>query len=209
MTIKITQGYWVEYIDGFYSPDEAYDILRDLLAVEMTPEVIRMYGHDIVTKRRSEQYGVDYLYNPTAKKSKEWTPLMLSIKRRMESVAGRLDGGLIQMYPNGEAGIGWHEDKGNPEIIASLSLGAEREFAFGVGPVVRCAEVWRMRLAHGSLLLIPAKTNETFKHRLPPAKREREPRVNVTLRRFPRAPLLKGEAEVSWLSVKWRSDVLR
>lgn len=185
VTIEVTRGCKVEYIEHFYMPDEADSILRAFLAVEMTPEVIRMYGHDIVTKRRSEQYGMDYLYNPAAKKSKEWTPLMLSIRGRMESVAGRLDGGLVQMYPDGKAGIGWHEDKGNPEIIASLSLGAEREFAFGLGTVSKCVEVWRMRLAHGSLLLIPAKTNEALKHRLPQSRLVKEPRVNVTLRRFP------------------------
>jgi alkylated DNA repair dioxygenase AlkB len=111
---------------------------------------------------------------------------MLSIKERMESVAGPLDGGLVLVYPNGEAGIGWHQDKGKPEVIASLSLGAEREFAFGVGLAASCAEVWRMRMVHGSLLLIPAKTNEALKHRLPPTKLVKEPRVNVTLRRFPR-----------------------
>jgi alkylated DNA repair dioxygenase AlkB len=191
--IEVMPGLSVEYTEHFYTPYEADDLLRALLAVEMTPEVIRLYGHDIVTKRRSEQYGMDYLYNPTAKKSKEWTPLMLSIRRRMESVASRLDGGLVQMYPNGEAGIGWHEDKGNPEIIASLSLGAKREFSFGVGPATGCKEVWRMHLEHGSLLLIPAKTNEALKHRLPPAKRVQDPRFNVTLRRFPRGPFQTRE----------------
>ena len=64
---------------------------------------------------------------------------------------------------------------------------AEREFAFGVGPVNRCQETWRKRLAHGSLLLIPATTNEAFKHRLPRAERLKSPRVSVTLRRFPRS----------------------
>ena len=54
MTIEITLGDCVEYIEQFYVWDEADDLLRALLAVEMAPEVIRMYGHDIVTKRRSE-----------------------------------------------------------------------------------------------------------------------------------------------------------
>jgi protein gp37/alkylated DNA repair dioxygenase AlkB len=184
--IEVAPGYSVEYIERFYEKKEADDLLHALLAVDMTPEIIRLYGKTHETKRRSAQYGADYDYNPTAKKSQEWTPLMLSIRERMESVAGPLGGGLVQVYPDGEAGIGWHEDKGKPEVIASLSLGAEREFAFGLGPAAKCEEVWRMRLAHGSLLLIPAKTNEYLKHRLPPAKRVREPRVNVTLRRFPR-----------------------
>jgi alkylated DNA repair dioxygenase AlkB len=153
----------------------------------MTPEIVRMYGKDIITKRRSEQYGADYLYNAKSKPSIEWTPLMTRVRERMESIAGPLDGGLVQIYADGDAGIGWHEDKGKPQVIASLSLGAEREFAFGLGPVGNCRETWRMRLAHGSLLLIPAATNEAFKHRLPPAKRVKNPRVNVTLRRFPRS----------------------
>jgi alkylated DNA repair dioxygenase AlkB len=185
MTIEITRGYSVEYFEQFYRSAEADGMLSALLALDMTPEVIRLYGKTHETKRRSAQYGVDYIYNTEAKKAQEWTPLMLSIKERMESVAGQLDGGLVQVYPNGEAGIGWHEDKGKPEVVASLSLGAEREFAFGMGLAARCTEIWRMRLAHGSLLLIPAKTNEALKHRLPPVKRVKESRVNVTLRRFP------------------------
>ena len=185
--IEVAPGYSVEYIESFYSSDEADALLRALLAVKMTPEVIRMYGRDTVTKRKSEQYGADYNYNPTAKTPREWTPLMLSIRERMESVAGWLDSGLVEVYPNGEAGIGWHEDKGKPEIIASLSLGAEREFSFGVRSAGKCQEVWRMRLAHGSLLLIPGRTNEALKHRLPPAKWIKKPRVNVTLRRFPQS----------------------
>ena len=187
MKIEVASGCWVEYIAGFYDLPEANELLRAFLVLEMTPEVIRMYGADTVTKRRTEQYGTDYVYNPTAKKAKEWTPLMLGIRERMERVAGPLDGGLIQLYPDGSAGIGWHRDKGKPEVIASLSLGAEREFAFGVGPVRTCEEIWRMHLAHGSLLLIPAETNAALKHRLPPAGRITDPRVNVTLRRFPRS----------------------
>jgi alkylated DNA repair dioxygenase AlkB len=93
-------------------------------------------------------------------------------------------GGLIQVSPNGDAGIGWYEDKGKPEGVASLSLGTDREFALGAGLAARCNEVWRMRLTHASLLLIPARTNEALKHRLPPVKRVKEPRANVTLRRF-------------------------
>jgi len=185
MTIEIAPGYSVEYFEQFYEPDEAHNLLRALLAIDMTPEVVRMYGKNHETKRRSMQYGVDYIYNAKAKKAQEWTPFMLSIKQRMEVVAGQLQGGLVQVYPDGEAGIGWHEDKGKPEIIASLSLGAEREFAFGAGLAARCTELWRMRLAHGSLLLIPARLNQALKHRLPPTKRVKEPRINVTLRRFP------------------------
>jgi alkylated DNA repair dioxygenase AlkB len=184
--LEIALNQWVDYVEGFYATDEADELLRALLTENMTPEIVRLYGKDTVTKRLSQQYGADYFYNAKSKPSKQWTPLMAGVRERMESIAGSLDGGLVQVYPDGDAGIGWHEDKGKPEVIASLSLGAEREFAFGVGPVGKCQEVWRLRLRHGSLLLIPSTTNEAFKHRLPPAKRIKDPRVNVTLRRFAR-----------------------
>jgi alkylated DNA repair dioxygenase AlkB len=186
--MEITPGHWVEYIEDSYSKEDADKYLRAFMELKssITPEVVTMFGRSSTQKKLSIQYGTDYIYNKTAKKSHPWTPLMLEIKARMEPVAGPLDGGLLWIYPDGEAGLGWHEDKGNPEIIASLSFGSERLIAFGIGPVVGCQEVFRMRLAHGSLLLIPAATNNALKHRVPPERRVKEPRVNITLRRFPR-----------------------
>lgn len=184
--IEVAPGLHVSYIRGFFEWREADRLLEALLATDMAPEVVRMFGADAVTKRRSAQYGVDYAYNATAKKPAPWTPLMQGIRTRVEQAAGPLDGALIQLYPDGDAGIGWHRDKGKPEVIASLSLGVEREFAFGIGPARNCEEIWRMPLHHGSLLLIPSATNDALKHRLPTARRVKAPRVNVTLRRFPR-----------------------
>jgi alkylated DNA repair dioxygenase AlkB len=188
MRITIAPGFFVYYVQRFYEPTEAYDVLRALQQVEMSPECTRIFGRVIVTKRRSEQYGHDYRYNPEAKEGKPWTPLMSAIRARMQKVAGMLDGGLVQVYPSGQVGLGWHEDAGKPDVIASLSLGAERDFVFGVSRAGRCREVWRMRLGHGSLLVIPGATNAAFKHRVPPATRIIEPRVNVTMRRFPTRP---------------------
>lgn len=52
-TIEVTPGYAVEYFERFYEPDEADALLRELLAVEMTTEIIRFYGRAHETKRRS------------------------------------------------------------------------------------------------------------------------------------------------------------
>lgn len=89
------------------------------------------------------------------KEPTDWTPLLRSIRERVQAAAGPFESALLFKYPDGMAGLGWHSDKGHPELIASRSLGAERDFAFGIGPVKRCREVRRLRLAHGSLLLIP------------------------------------------------------
>jgi alkylated DNA repair dioxygenase AlkB len=188
MKLEITPGYWIDYIEDFLSQQDADEYLRVFLELKstLTPEVVSMFGRKNVQKRLSVQYGADYIYNQTAKPSHQWTPPMLEIKQRMESLAGPLAGGLLWIYPDGEAGLGWHEDKGHPEVIASLSLGAPRSFCFGLGTVLKCKEIWRMQLPHGSLMLIPSATNEATKHRVPIERRIRDPRVNITLRRFPR-----------------------
>ena len=186
MKVETASGLVLEYIEDFYAKSDADELLRGLVDVQMTPEVIKLYGETHVTRRLSAQYGRQYDYNAMSKKAGEWTPLMLGIKERMENLAGPLHGGLVQKYPSGEAGIGWHYDKGDPEVIASLSLGAEREFAFGQMEGKGCVEIFRMYLKHGSLLLIPAAVNRAYKHSVPVAKRVKEPRINVTLRRFPR-----------------------
>jgi alkylated DNA repair dioxygenase AlkB len=184
MRVGIASGFVVEYIEDFYAKPDADELLRGLLAVQMTPEVVKMFGDTHVTRRLSAQYGRQYDYNALSKKAEGWTPLMQGIKERMETVAGPLHGGLVQVYPTGSVPLGWHHDKGQPEIIASLSLGAERDFRFGLAEGKSCKEILRMRLKHGSLLLIPGQVNTRFKHEVPPMKRVKEPRVNVTLRRF-------------------------
>jgi alkylated DNA repair dioxygenase AlkB len=65
--------------------------------------------------------------------------------------------------------------------IASVSLGAARDFAFRrgrSGPA--CATV---RLEHGSLLVMEGSTQRHFQHRVPPRKTCGEPRINLTFRK--------------------------
>jgi alkylated DNA repair dioxygenase AlkB len=185
LNIEVAEGCRVGYIPAFFERHEADEMLRAFLMMDMAPEIIHMFGANTTTGRRTARYGAEYAYIAAAKRPEEWTPLMRHIRERAECCVGPLDAALVQLYPDGSAGIGWHRDKGRPEVIASVSLGAEREFVFGVASARACRETWRMCLAHGSLLLIPSETNEALKHRLPPAKRVESPRVNITLRRFP------------------------
>jgi alkylated DNA repair dioxygenase AlkB len=185
--LEIEPGYMVEYIDDYWSKDEADELLRGLLEVQMSPEKVKMLGKVHVTRRLSAQYGRPYDYNELAKQPEVWTPLMQGIKARMETVAGPLHGGLVQVYPTGTVPLGYHHDHGQPEVIASLSLGAERDFRFGLVEKGKgCREVFRIRLKHGSLLIIPQAVNIRFKHEVPIMKTVKQARVNVTLRRFPR-----------------------
>jgi alkylated DNA repair dioxygenase AlkB len=79
--------------------------------------------------------------------------------------------------------MAWHSDaekvlKKNG-AIASLSLGAERRFAFKHKV---SKETINLFLQHGSLLLMKDHTQTHWLHRLPPTKIISKPRVNLTFR---------------------------
>jgi alkylated DNA repair dioxygenase AlkB len=123
-------------------------------------------------------YGVNYDYNPTAPSSKAWTSLMLELKSLVEASTGQAyEQAACNYYPDGGTGIGWHTDKKHPEMIASVSLGAAR--AFRLAPIGSATATYNIQLTHGSLLLIPRKVNDAYKHMVP------ETRINFTFRRFP------------------------
>ena len=63
--------------------------------------------------------------------------------------------------------------------IGSLSLGAERKFAFKHKAT---KETISRMLEHGSLLVMKHQTQRHWLHRLPTAKRILTPRINLTFR---------------------------
>lgn len=77
----------------------------------------------------------------------------------------------------------WHSD-GEKDLkrhaaIASISLGAERRFAF---KHKKTGEKVELTLAHGSLLVMQGITQDYWLHRLPSVTKIQKPRVNLTFR---------------------------
>ena len=110
-------------------------------------EKVKMYGKEIKCKRETVLYGNDYDYGGTphaglpmptkvqrANSFDDRLPrvtdlFILTLQEQVESLTGRkFDSMLFNLYPDGEAGIGWHKDKGDPMLVASLSIGAERTY---------------------------------------------------------------------------------
>jgi len=90
---------------------------------------------------------------------------------------------LLNLYHSGEEGMAWHSDaekdlKKNG-AIGSLSLGAERKFAFRHKQTKEKVELY---LEHGSLLVMKGTTQTNWLHRLPPAKKVTALRINLTFR---------------------------
>lgn len=94
---------------------------------------------------------------------------------------------FLNRYENERQQLGWHADDDTAidhnRPIAVVSLGAEREL--WVKPIGGTHEdVEKIRLAHGSLLLMLPGMQQTHYHRIPKHDRPCGPRISLTYRGF-------------------------
>ncbi|KAL6043683.1 Alpha-ketoglutarate-dependent dioxygenase alkB 2 [Balamuthia mandrillaris] len=100
---------------------------------------------------------------------------------------------LLNYYADGKDYMGLHSDDETGLVpgssIASISLGAERDFVFqhkqkeeGGGEGKRRKKTRTVRLGHGSLLVMKAPTQSHWKHALPQRMGVSTPRINITFR---------------------------
>ncbi len=178
----------VNYFGKVFSEEEAsryYEILLD--KIDWKNDEIMIFGKKIVTKRKVAWYGEQefkYTYSKITKKAHLWTPELLLIKKQIENKTGEtFNSCLLNLYHSGEEGMAWHSDaekdlKKNG-AIASVSLGAERKFAF---KHKQTKETVSVNLEHGSVLIMKGTTQTHWLHKLPPTKKVNEARINLTFR---------------------------
>ena len=150
---------------------------------------IIMFGKPITTKRKVAFYAdnhIDYTYSSVKKKGLTWTPELLEIKNLIESHTGAIyNACLLNLYHTGEEGMGWHSDDEKEIIvnssIASLSIGAERKFAFKHKATKETVSVM---LENGSLLEMKGSIQQNWWHSLPKTKKVGAPRINLTFRQM-------------------------
>jgi alkylated DNA repair dioxygenase AlkB len=150
---------------------------------------IMMFGKAITTKRKVAFYAdnqIDYTYSSVKKKGLPWTPELIQIKNLIESHTGaRYNACLLNLYHTGEEGMGWHSDDEKEIIlnssIASLSIGAERKFAFKHKV---SKETMSIMLENGSLLEMKGAIQQHWWHSLPKTKKVGTPRINLTFRQM-------------------------
>jgi alkylated DNA repair dioxygenase AlkB len=178
----------VNYYGKILASKEAnqyFDLLKQNILWE-NDEVI-IFGKHIVTKRKAAWYGdSDYLYtySNTTKKALAWTKELSELKQVVEEIVGaKFNSCLLNLYHNGNEGMGWHSDDekslGKNNTIASLSLGAERKFSF---KHKQTKQIVSLVLEHGSLLIMKGATQANWLHSLPKSKNITLPRINLTFR---------------------------
>lgn len=158
-----------------------------LIEIEWKNDEAIIFGKHIQTKRKVAWYGsypFEYTYSKITKKALPWTPLLLELKEEVERQTGETyNSCLLNLYHEGSEGMAWHSD-GEKDLkkngaIASLSLGASRNFVF---KHKKTLEKISLLLNSGSLLVMKGETQTHWLHRLPPTARVHSPRVNLTFR---------------------------
>ena len=178
----------VNYFGRVLKPDEANSYYNSLLqTIEWKNDEAVIFGKHIITKRKAAWYGDDnysYTYSNTTKQALQWTKELLELKEIVQEKSGsKFNSCLLNLYHSGNEGMAWHSDDekslGKDTTIVSLSLGAERKFAF---KHKQTKQVISLLLEHGSLLIMKDGTQSNWFHSLPKSKKITSPRINLTFR---------------------------
>ena len=182
---KDGEVYYYGAIMSMQEADQYFDSLMHTIQWQHDEAIVM--GKKIITKRKVAWYGEEaysYTYSNTTKTALPWTKELLSIKKMIEKTSGEtFNSCLLNLYHDGSEGMAWHSDAEKDlkkdGAIGSISLGAQRKFAFKHR---QSKEVITHLLEHGSLLVMKGKTQNHWMHRLPPTKTVEHPRINLTFR---------------------------
>jgi alkylated DNA repair dioxygenase AlkB len=177
------------YFPEFYSSAEASQLFELVNATTAwRQESIRFAGISRLQPRLSAWYGdtdAKYSYSGLHLQPIAWNSTLLEIKQRIEvQCASRFNSVLLNYYRDQQDSMGWHSDDeaelGPTPVIASLTLGANREFALKhkTRPELR----YKIKLAHGSLLIMRGTTQSHWLHAIAKEKSPVKARINLTFR---------------------------
>ncbi len=177
-------NYYVRVLNN-ESSQAYFDMLLNNIQWENDKAII--FGKLIHTKRKVAWYGdlsFEYTYSKTTKLALPWTKELLELKELVEKYSNETyNSCLLNLYHDGTEGMAWHSDaetnlkkKG---AVGSLSFGAERKFSFKHRETKQTVSIV---LDKGSLLIMKGVTQQNWLHRLPPTKKVKTPRINLTFR---------------------------
>ena len=179
----------LDYHPELIDPQQSDRLLQQF--IKETPwqqRMQRMYDKDVITPRLTAWYGDPEVYDYaslTQSKPNYWTPELLMIKERVESIAEiKFNSVLLNYYRDGNDSVAWHSDRedvlGKNPVIASVSFGQVR--SFDIRNKQDHSEKYSIRLEHGSFLLMKGGLQENWEHRIAKSVKPMKARVNLTFR---------------------------
>ncbi|RZJ69775.1 alpha-ketoglutarate-dependent dioxygenase AlkB [Flavobacterium sp.] len=169
------------------NPDGFFNAL--LTEIDWKNDEVMLFGKRIVTKRKTAWYGEKpfaYTYSKITRIALPFTHELLEIKDLVEELSGETyNSCLLNLYHDGSESMGWHSDD-ETEIerfsaIASISLGAERNFSFK-HKIDKTTE--SIALENGSLLVMKGEIQQKWLHAIPKSAKVKTARINLTFRKL-------------------------
>lgn len=187
------QGSLVSYEPSFALPAETSKWLAELRrTVTWEQGHVKLFGKELPEPRLTCYYGdpgLEYTYTGRTVRPRPWKECAVveRIRRRVEEVTGEsFNTVLCNRYRSGDDTVGWHADDeavyGREPTIASVSLGAERDFDLRRKDDPQ--KKLRISLRSGSLLVMGGQTQRLWHHCLPRRKKVSEERINMTFRKI-------------------------
>ena len=118
-----------------FNEQEANGICKDLFeTIPWKQDEVVMFGKKVITKRKVAWYadaGITYTYAGDKKSGLEWTSALLDIKQKVEAMTGaKYNACLLNLYHEGEEGMGWHQDNEKEIVEASSIASLTGNFSF-------------------------------------------------------------------------------
>jgi alkylated DNA repair dioxygenase AlkB len=186
----LVQDGTVLYYPDFFSVNESQMLFNQLeKSIYWKQEQIKFFNKLVDCPRLSAWYGdpgKQYVYSGILNKPLTWTKELLVIKSKVEAVAEiEFNSVLLNFYRNGQDSMGYHQDNekefGPNPVIASISLGGERNFRF---KHIQNKDLgMTIPLSNGSLLIMKDETQHFWKHAIPKTTKVVKPRINLTFRK--------------------------
>jgi len=176
------------------SETDSRDLLEQLIAeVSWHSDAYVAFGRRFEIPRLQAWFaapGIQYRYSNNLLPTHDWLPCLWQLKQQIETLCHcDFNSVLATYYRDGWDYVGWHADDetelGPTPWIASLSLGAEREFRFR-----HKQDGWEgcVPLPPGALLLMEPAFQQHWLHSVPEQPAVHQPRINLTFRKVVNMP---------------------
>lgn len=182
-------GSALSLIAGFYPAAQCRQIYQRLVTEQNWPDNHYLVAGRQFTLPRLQTWhadpGIVYSYSNNLLETRPWSPLLTELRQQLE---GYLQAGfnavLVNYYRDGDDYVGWHADDepelGPQPLIASLSFGASRQFAYRQKKSARHGS---LLLSDGSLLVMQPEFQHHWLHSVPGSAEPVGGRINLTFRK--------------------------
>lgn len=181
----------LRYLPNFLDDKKANALFERLLtSIPWQEEKVTVYGKTYDQPRLTSLHSIHntpYRYSNLTLHPHPFTSELTQLLSEIKEVENaEFNAVLLNLYRHGKDSNGWHADDekelGNNPVIASISLGEERYFH--LKHKTKKEQRLKLKLSHGSLLIMGGAMQHHWLHQIPKTTRPLKPRINLTFRKI-------------------------